>query len=78
MQVEKGEESMRYTVVYFDTNGCGRLVGKPNDFPSEADALAHIAQIESVHTKPHKVYYRVISYVPGEKYITLEKNGVRV
>ena len=34
---------MRYVVVYFDTNGCGRLVGKPNDFPSEADALVPLS-----------------------------------
>lgn len=67
---------MRYLVVYFDTNGRGRLVGEPNEFETETEARSRIEEIEQVHTKPHKVDYEVISYEPEEKYMVLKEKNI--
>lgn len=68
----------RYAVVYFDTNGRGRLVGVPNDFEDRVAAKQRIDEIKKDHTKPHKVDYDAISYEVGKRIETLERHNVVV
>jgi hypothetical protein len=44
----------RFVVVYFDTNGCGRVVGEPNDFEKEESAEGLLTEIRQSHTNPTK------------------------
>ena len=67
---------MRYLVVYFDTNGVGRLVGEPNDFAERAAADARIAEIKADQHKEHKVDYAVVPYEPGRKAQTMANSKI--
>ncbi len=66
---------MKFLVAYYDTNGVGRLPEARHLFLTEAEAQARIVEIESQHTKPHKVDYRFIPF-DGSKLEAMKHHGI--
>jgi len=53
------------------------LIAAPNDFPTEAEAKARIAEVERAHRMTHHTWLDIVPY-DGELHIALAAKGVLV
>lgn len=65
----------RFAVIRVPGSGAPALAGEPNDFATEAEARARIAQIEAGHLKSHHTHLDIVPY-DGDRHVALAAEGV--
>ncbi len=66
---------MLCAVIYVDTNGVPRLVGKGEDL-AEEQATTLMAAMEAKHSKPHKLHYEIVRYTRATKREVFAERGL--
>ena len=68
-----GDPGFRYAVIRAPGSGPPALAGAPNDFATEAEALARVAEIEQHHRKSHHTHLSVFCYSGGLQHARLQE-----